>query len=455
MQGNLGAQLSLNGSNIELDEQFKSALSLMENTNDNLLITGRAGTGKSTLLECFRSITKKDIAILAPTGVAALNVKGQTIHSFFRFKPDITIDTVKKLHQYQGQIYAHIDALIIDEVSMVRADLFDCMDAFMRKNGKDHSLPFGGVQLILVGDLYQLPPIVTKDEEGMFSSHYKSQYFFDSNSFNSLNMHFIELQKHRRQTDPYFIELLNAIRENKITEEQLAVLNLRLKPGFVPDSSKTYVYLTTTNRVADGINEEALARLRAAQHTYAAEIEGDFDKKTMPADELLKVKEGMQVMMLNNDKLEQWVNGSVGKVIGVRPDPGGKDVISVRLNDGMEVSVNPHTWEMFRFSYDPIAHKLLPKKVGSFTQYPIAPAWAVTVHKSQGKTFKDVVIDISGGTFANGQLYVALSRCTTLHGITLRQEIERRHIMTDQRVVDFLRTAKLDKGYKGNKRLQK
>ena len=316
MQGNLDVQM-LNGVQIELDNRFRDAINLMENSRSNLLITGRAGTGKSTLLEYFRSVTNKNIAILAPTGVAALNVKGQTIHSFFRFKPNITVDTVKRLYSMQRQTYLNIDTIVIDEISMVRADLLDCVDAFMRTNGKDASLPFGGVQMIFVGDLYQLPPVVTKAEEGMFKGPYKSQYFFDSNSFGRLDIQFIELEKHHRQTEEYFIELLNAIRNNVITNEQLDVLNLRLNASFVPDATKMYITLTSTNRVADEINAKELARLETKEHIYTATLGGDFDKKVLPADEVLRVKEGMQVMMLNNDKAERWVNGSVGTVIGI------------------------------------------------------------------------------------------------------------------------------------------
>ncbi|MDE1834338.1 MAG: AAA family ATPase, partial [Candidatus Micrarchaeota archaeon] len=331
MQGNLETQL-LNGMPIEVDDKFKLALNLMEGSKTNLLITGRAGTGKSTLLEYFRSITKKNVAVLAPTGVAALNVKGQTIHSFFRFKPDITVDTVKKLSPMQRQMYLNLDAIVIDEISMVRADLLDCVDAFMKANGKDASLPFGGVQMIFVGDLYQLPPVVTKDEEEMFKGPYRSQYFFDSNSFRELSMQSIELEKHHRHTEEYFIELLNAIRNNTITAEQLDVLNLRLKPEFVPDGSKVYITLTTTNRVADEINTKELARLSSVEHLYNATLDGDFDKKILPADEVLRVKEGMQIMMLNNDRAERWVNGSVGKVIGINQGIADRDVIIVKLS---------------------------------------------------------------------------------------------------------------------------
>ncbi len=437
MQINLEPRLS-DGMPIELDDRFKYVLNMMENSRENILLTGRAGTGKSTLLEYFRRVTRKSVAVLAPTGVAALNVRGQTIHSFFKFRPDITVGTIRRLYPSQKQFYQNIDVIVIDEVSMVRADLFDCMDAFMRANGKDPRLPFGGVQVVLVGDLYQLPPVVTKDEEGMFNGPYRSQYFFDSEAFARLGVKHVELEKHRRQTEGYFIELLNAIRSNTISEAQLDVLNMRVDDSFMPDSSRMYITLTTTNRIADEINSRELARLGSIVHTYNAMTGGDFDSKTLPADKVLQVKEGMQVMMLNNDRAERWVNGSMGIVTGISTGFSEHDLIQVRLDNGQDVEVGPNKWDMFKFSYDQSERKLMPRSAGSYMQYPIAPAWAVTIHKSQGKTFRNVIIDIGRGTFANGQLYVALSRCTTLKGIILRRPIEKRHILTDQRIVAFL-----------------
>ena len=437
MQINLEPKLS-DGMPIDIDDRFLHAIRLMENSRKNVLITGRAGTGKSTLLEYFRRITRKSVAVLAPTGVAALNIKGQTIHSFFKFRPDTTVSTVRRLYPSQKQFYQNVDTIIIDEISMVRADLFDCMDAFMKANGKDPRLPFGGAQMVLVGDLYQLPPVVTKEEEGMFNGPYRSQYFFDSEAFGRLGVEHVELEKHHRQTEDYFIGLLNAIRSNTITGEQLDVLNMRVNASFVPDSSRMYITLTTTNRTADEINSRELARLGSTEHTYKAVIGGDFDSKTFPADEVLRVKEGMQVMMLNNDRVERWVNGSMGIVTGIKTGLSEYDLVQVRLDNGQEFDVGPNKWDMFRFSYDQSERKLMSKSAGSFMQYPIAPAWAVTIHKSQGKTFKNVIIDIGSGTFANGQLYVALSRCTTLRGIILRRPVGRRHIFTDQRIAAFL-----------------
>lgn len=417
------------GSSIDLNSGFSAALSVLENTNKNVFITGRAGTGKSTLLQCFRDGTRKNIAVLAPTGVAALNVRGQTLHSFFRFRTDVTPDSVGRL-PYQGQRakYENLDAIIIDEISMVRADLLDCVDAFMRLNGRDGSLPFGGVQMIFIGDLYQLPPVVTHAEAEMFRGHYRSQYFFDSRAFGGLRVELVELDGHYRQKDEAFIGLLDAIRANTVTDQQLESLNTRFNPAYTSDR---HITLTSTNRLADAINTERLQRLRGEEHEYMASV--DSFERELPADEKLRVRVGMRVMMLNNDKEGRWVNGSLGTVAAASPN-----TITVKLDEGGEVEVGPYKWELFKFAYDSQRRRLVSRPVGSFTQLPIMPAWAVTIHKSQGKTFDRVIIDIGSGTFAHGQLYVALSRCRTLDGIVLRQRIEKRHVLTDSRVADFL-----------------
>lgn len=422
---------------LDINPEFKRVLKLMEESGSNVMITGQAGTGKSTLLQYFRSVTRKNVAVLAPTGVAALNVHGQTIHSFFRFKPDITPDTVRRLGNASSAIYRSVDMLIIDEISMVRADLLDCIDRFMRLNGRNSSLPFGGTQLVFFGDLYQLPPVVTKGEEEIFTKHYDSQYFFDSKAFKSVRFEFAELKTHYRQADRRFIEILNAIRNNTATDAQISALNERYDPYFLQSDSETYITLTSTNALADRINENHLARVPGRAHTYQGSITGDFNRKLLPADERLSLKEGAQVMLLNNDQDKRWVNGSVGRVESIRSYETG-DEISVRLLDGGNAVVVPYMWEVFRFSYDPATSKLQSSKIGSFTQYPIMLAWAVTIHKSQGKTFDNVIIDVGEGTFAHGQLYVALSRCRTLEGLVLKRKLERRHIIMDRRVVDFL-----------------
>ncbi|VVB76748.1 ATP-dependent RecD-like DNA helicase [uncultured archaeon] len=434
---------NVDGSHIDLNEDFKTAFNLMEKTADSVFITGRAGTGKSTLLSYFRGKTRKNVAVLAPTGVAALNIKGQTIHSFFKFKPGVTLDSVTKLYGWRRENYEKLDAIIIDEISMVRADLLDCVDRFMRLNGPDGSSPFGGVQMIFVGDLYQLPPVVTQGETAMFKARYRSEYFFDSRAFEDLTLRFVELKKNYRQADERFITMLNAIRTNTATDEDLALLNSRVDPQFVPRPSEGYVSLTPTNRLADEVNKERMAGLRGELRVYHSRLDGDFEKSALPADEALSIKQGMQVMLLTNDKLGRWANGSIGSVMGIATAEDGQDAIAVELTDGSQVEITPYTWELYKFSYDPKLAKLEPKTAGSFTQYPLMPAWAITIHKSQGKTFGRVVIDIGSGTFAYGQLYVALSRCTSLEGIVLRRRIERRHILMDDRVAEFLRAHKL------------
>lgn len=426
-----------------MSAEFRGTLDLLENTTKNLFITGRAGTGKSTLLNYFRSITLKNVAVLAPTGVAALNVNGQTIHSFFRFKPDITLETVEKLGFFLTRKYRGLDTLIIDEISMVRADLLDCIDKFLRLNGNDASLPFGGVQLVFIGDMYQLPPVVTREEEDMFRTHYRSPYFFDAHSIREVKFRYVELGKHYRQRDPVFIGILDAIRNNNISERQIEELNARVDPSFVPKESDLYLTVTTTNRISDSINEAHLATIRGREYAFRGALTGKFDRKLLPTDEVLVLKEGSQIMMLNNDSAKRWVNGSVGKIIRINVERASESSITVLLASGAQVEVTPYTWELFRFSLDTIAHKLVSKSVGTFVQYPMALAWAVTIHKSQGKTFDHVIIDIGEGTFAHGQLYVALSRCTTLGGIVLTRRIDRKHILMDERIVNFLKGFEL------------
>jgi ATP-dependent exoDNAse (exonuclease V) alpha subunit len=425
---------------IRIEGAFKAALETMEHTGKNLFITGKAGTGKSTLLQYFRDTTKKNVAVIAPTGVAALNVKGQTIHSFFGFRPNTIIEDITRLSPRKSQKYKKLDAIVVDEISMVRADLLDCINHFMKLNGRDQNAPFGGVQMIFIGDLYQLPPIVTRREQGMFRKHYKSEYFFDADAFGGFDAEFIELDKHYRQSDAHFIELLNAVRNNTADDRHIAALNSRFDSGLDPGKASGYITLVTTNELADRINSANLARLEGKAHMYAADVEGSFDNGYMPAEEELEIKAGAQVMLLNNDKYKRWVNGSVGVVTAINKggEGNGEDTISVRLSDGSEVDVERYRWELTRFAYEEGSGRLIPEVIGSFVQYPVMLAWAITVHKSQGKTFDKVIIDVSSGIFANGQLYVALSRCRTLEGIVLKKKLEKKHIRTDWRVIKFL-----------------
>lgn len=423
---------------IELNEQFQKALELLENSSQSVFITGKAGTGKSTLLDYFRGQTKKNVVVLAPTGVAALNIHGQTIHSFFGFKPDITLEKVERLNPSwnKAKICKNLQTLVIDEISMVRADILDCVDKFLRLNGPDKNLPFGGIQMVFIGDLYQLPPVVSRDEEEIFHLHYKSPYFFDAQCLENFPLGYIELEKIYRQADQQFISILNAIRTNTLTYDHLETLNSRLNFHLEVPQNNFYIHLTVTNKRAEEINEECLSRLPGYPVIYQGNIWGDFDQNALPTGEEIALKKGGQIMMLNNDREGRWVNGTLGKILDIHEEEDG-DIILIETEDGREEEVTPFTWEIFKFAYDEKSRSLRSEIVGSFTQYPLKLAWAVTIHKSQGKTFDRVVIDIGRGTFAHGQMYVALSRCKTLEGIILKTPIQRKDIIVDPRVNYF------------------
>ncbi|MBI4235369.1 AAA family ATPase [Candidatus Peregrinibacteria bacterium] len=428
---------------IEINEYFKKALDLMENTDKVLFITGKAGTGKSTLLQYFREITGKNVAVVAPTGVAALNVNGQTIHSFLHFPPHITKETIRDKEPSKKliELLKHINTIVIDEVSMVRADLLDCVDEalkFYLKNNK----PFGGIQMIFIGDLYQLPPVVSgKDEKEMFQTYYKSQYFFDAKILENVDLEMIELEKIYRQKDPEFIELLNKIRNSSIQDSDVQKLNCRHNPNFDDyDNREEYcITLTTTNAAADNLNNKKLSQLKTQAKKYQGEIKGEFDNKHLPTSLELELKVGAQIMLLNNDSGSRWVNGSIGKIADIKLDEeSGEDYLVVELQNESIVNVSRNTWEIFRYVYDRALGKLDVDIIGSFTQYPVRLAWAVTIHKSQGKTFENVAVDIGNGAFVQGQVYVAISRCTSFEGLILKKPIYKKHIWIDYHIVRFL-----------------
>jgi hypothetical protein len=424
---------------IDFNPEFQSALLLMEETQRNILITGRAGTGKSTLLNYFRDNTKKKVVVLAPTGVAAVNVIGQTIHSFFHFKPNVTLASIKKKKSTEKEkttIYKKLTTIIIDEVSMVRADLLDCMDKFLRLNGPDQKQPFGGVQMIFIGDFYQLPPVVTSAEREIFRSHYTSPYFFSAKVFDQLDLEFVELEKVYRQKDNEFVRLLNTIRNRSVTDDDLALFNKRCDPQFNAPAGSFYLSLTSTNDLADTINEKRLVELPGKIWKAEGEIIGDFGKEYLPTAVELKLKKGAQIMLLNNDSYGQWINGTIGKIKKFEKDDEEEDVIVAELDSGEMARISPYTWKIYRFFLK--NEELRSEEVGSFRQYPVRLAFAVTIHKSQGKTFENVIIDVGRGTFAHGQMYVALSRCTTLEGIVLKQPLKKSHILMDWQVVKFL-----------------
>ncbi len=424
---------------IDLDPQFKKVLSLLEETNKNFFITGKAGTGKSTLLDFFCQNTQKNPVVLAPTGMAALNVKGQTIHRFFNFYIDVTIEKIqsKKIRPRRPGLYKRVEMIIIDEVSMLRSDLLDCIDAFLGLYGSDCSQPFGGVQMVFVGDLYQLPPVVGKQEKELFKTHYETPYFFSAKALESIELEGIELKKVYRQKDEQFVNLLNKIRDNSVDAKEIERLNQRCMAQVQRgDKSDFMINLTSTNSQADGINARQLETLSGEKHTYEAEICGEFGKEYYPTAVELEFKVGAQIMLLNNDPKNRWVNGTIGVIESIDWDREKQGGVSVRLFDDEQVEIEPFKWEVYQFSFE--EGKIVSNPVGTFEQYPFRLAWAITIHKSQGKTFQQVTIDIGRGTFACGQAYVALSRCTSLEGIQLKVPIQKWHILVDSKICHFL-----------------
>ena len=425
---------------LDINPAFKHAMTLMEDTQQHLFITGKAGTGKSTLLDYFCSKTKKKPVVLAPTGVAALNVKGQTIHRFFNFYIDVTPEKIrnKDIKPRNPKLYKKLNTIIIDEVSMLRADLLDCIDEFLRMYGPTKMQPFGGVQMVFVGDLYQLPPVVGKEERKIFSSLYPTPYFFSAHVMGHATLEMVELETVYRQKDEQFVSLLNKIRNNSVEETDIDELNQRYIPEEPEPTDDSFtISLTTTNKAADEINDTHLRTLKGKTHMSEAAIRGEFSKEYYPTATLLHFKIGAQIMLLNNDPKGRWVNGSIGVIEALDYDDDDEEYLKIRLHDSDQlVSVTPFMWEVYTFAVEDGA--LISAPAGSFTQYPFRLAWAVTIHKSQGKTFDRVVLDIGRGTFASGQTYVGLSRCTSFEGIRLKVPLKKQHIRTDPRIYKFL-----------------
>ena len=419
---------------IELSQEYQDVLDELENTNQSFFITGRAGTGKSTLLNLFRNTTRKKVVVVAPTGVAALNVKGQTIHSFFGFppRPDFESHITKRKSR---KMYLQMEVLVIDEISMVRADILDGIDKFLRIN-RDKNEPFGGVQVVFFGDLFQLPPVVANHMERVkFQTEYESPYFFSAEVINrDFDLEVIELRKIYRQDNRHFIRLLEAIRTNTIDYDDLEDLNERHEPDF--RSEDFYITLTSRNKTADAVNVRELGALEGVSYYFNAKIEGKFEPRLFPAAGTLELKLGAQVMFIRNDVINRaYVNGTIGIVRTI-----SQDKVVVEIEDGngdrKEIKVEKEEWEIlkYRVSNQGVIES---EVVGTFSQLPLKLSWAVTIHKSQGKTFNKVIIDMAGGAFEHGQTYVALSRCRTLDGIVLKTKLTPRDVMVDPRIVDY------------------
>ena len=430
---------------MEMNEESILAWNIIEKTNANLFLTGKAGTGKTTFLKRLKELSPKRMIVLAPTGIAAINAGGMTIHSFFQlpFSPYVPGTTFgsgeQKRYQFsklKRNIIRSIDLLVIDEISMVRSDLLDAVDSVLRQYRKRHDLPFGGVQLLMIGDLQQLAPVVTPQEEHLLGQHYDTPFFFSSNALKQVGYLTIELKKVYRQQDEQFISLLNQIRENKASEATLQALNQRYIPNFVPPKEGNYIRLTTHNAPAQYINEQQLAALPAQSFSFTADIEGDFPETSYPADFKLTLKPGAQVMFIKNDPQHRFYNGMIGEVIGVRTDEDGSK-ITVRSKDSGEVfDLEKMEWTNAKYTLNEKTKEIEETVEGKFMQYPLRLAWAITIHKSQGLTFEHAIIDASH-SFTHGQTYVALSRCKTLEGMVLSQPLSRGAIISSQTVDAF------------------
>jgi ATP-dependent DNA helicase PIF1 len=433
-----------------LSDPFISELfNKIERSNDNFFITGKAGTGKSTFLHFLSLNSRKNVVVAAYTGIAAINVGGTTLNSLFMlpFRPLLPRDEeITKFSKWNPRraIIANMDTLIIDEVSMVRADVLEAIDHSLRINGGDPFKPFGGKQVILIGDVFQLPPVVKSDnptEWQIFEEVYKTPYFFSAPSFKMTKFEFTEFTKIHRQSDEDFKEILNKIRIGNVDEDDLMPINKRVYPNYEPREQDFVLTLVTTNRLAGDINERKLNEIREPEFTYKAEIQGDFSKDKFPTDEILKLKAGAQIIFIRNDTTAEktakdnkrrWVNGTIAKIKSLT-----KDEIEIIFEDNSVSKISRETWNNNVYKWNKIERKIVTETMGTFSQFPIKLSWAITIHKSQGLTFDKMVLNMGSGAFTHGQTYVALSRSRSLKGLALKKPITVRDIIIDDRVLDF------------------
>lgn len=429
--------------NIDLDNpEFQCAWELLQHTHKSVFLTGKAGSGKSTFLKYIRKNTKKKNVVLAPTGISAVNVGGQTLHSFFKipFKPLLPDDpefAPRKIRQTlrynkdKVKIIKELELIIIDEISMVRADIIDFIDKVLRIYSNNMREPFGGKQLLFVGDVYQLEPVVTRDMREILRRFYSQFFFFNARVFGDLGLVPIELQKMYRQTDNTFLSLLDRVRSNHASPLDIAQLNQRYNPNY-KDNGEFVITLAMRRDTVDAINDEHMQALTTPEYTFMGQITNTFPENELPTSKELVLKQGSQVIFIRNDKENRWVNGTLAKVHEVN-----EDSIKVEMESGEIHELEREMWENMQYTYDEKEKKIIESVLGTFSQFPIKPAWALTVHKSQGLTFNNVVIDFGGGAFTSGQTYVALSRCTSLEGITLLKPLSERDIIVNTAVVTF------------------
>lgn len=417
---------------ITLSAEQEALFQIMEESNQHLFITGRAGTGKSVLLRHFRENTKKRAVVAAPTGIAALNVKGQTIHSLFRLAPQLHRKGSLPRNSRVCSLLKRIETLVIDEISMVRADLLDAINERLQE-AFNNNLPFGGVQVIMFGDVYQLPPVVEEGLMPYFEAVHSGYFFFNAHVWKEAEFKIYELTQVFRQKDPIFKNVLNAVRDGTVVDDQIAQLNERCAI-LVPNEGT--ITLAPTNSLVTNINQRRLDQLEGKTYEYKAMITGEMKRSTFPTEEVIQLKVGAQVVLLQNDKDKRWVNGTVATIANLKKDEKSEG-ITVHVN-GIDYDLETTTWEEIRYEYDHEKGKVKEEVVSSFTQYPVRLAWAMTIHKSQGQTYESVALDLTTATFAPGQLYVALSRCTSLEGLYLKMPVKRSHIIVDPKVSAFM-----------------
>lgn len=424
--------------------ELSLALRLLNNTCESYFLTGRAGTGKSSFIKLAQQDCKKSLMVLAPTGIAALNVGGSTIHSFFEFpnRPMLPEDTgIKSFWQgsEKRNMIQALDTLIIDEISMVRADVVDAIDSSLRINGGNPNLPFGGKQLIFVGDIFQLEPIVSKanSEQRIISKLYEGPQFYQAKVFEHWDLTQVELNKVYRQSDPDFIRLLDKVRQKEISDHELSLINQRVGGQAESVDSEMSITLTTRKDTANRINEVKLLRLGGKSASYEAKLEGKFDKSSYPNELELELKQGAQVIFVKNDPEKRWFNGTLATVTQLT-----NDGVTVETADGSSLEVEPQNWNNTKYQFDQANQSVSKKTIGSFKQYPLKLAWAITIHKSQGMTFEKAIIDLGTGAFSSGQTYVALSRVTSLKGLSLTRAIRHKDIIVDSSSKSFTKAAR-------------
>lgn len=427
---------------------MQKALQIIQFTRRSLFLTGKAGTGKSTFMRHIAATIKKKHIILAPTGIAAINAGGSTLHSFFKlpFHPLLPNDkrysnrNIRDTLKYNGEktkLLREVELIIIDEISMVRADIIDFIDKVLRIYNRNMREPFGGKQLLLVGDIYQLEPVIKEEERQLLRPFYPSNFFFDAQVFREMQLIAVELKKVYRQRDAQFIALLDHIRTSNVSDSDLRLLNAQVNAEIGAEAGRLSITLSGRRDTVDYINEKQLNTLPDQPTIFYGHIEGEFPESSLPTPMELEVKTGAQVLFIKNDKERRWVNGTLGTIIGFGDEEDG--IIYVRTEDGRDFDVQREIWSNVRYTFNEKEQKIEEEEIGSYQQFPLRLAWAITVHKSQGLTFNNVKIDFTGGVFAGGQTYVALSRCTSLQGISLQEPIRRENIFVRTEVTNFAR----------------